>query len=235
MKVLIIAATHGNELLGVRVYQKMLRVRSPLLEHVDFIVGNPRAFAKATRYTESDLNRSYGVKGTSGYEIQRARDIQSYIAITKPDLVIDMHTTNCEQPTCLILSDTAGEMKRRFLRASHVEKVLQVRPMNDIMSLGSNIIAYEVPNSSVTSQKIDSIINDIARFIDNRVMSRSKFLFKMQDKIYKRDITPEQASTFVNFSMHPLGFVQIMTGNNSYKAQTNYLGFKAYRMHKIKV
>lgn len=59
MKLLIIAATHGNELLGIKLYQFLLAQHSALLESIDFVIGNPRAYAAHKRYIQSDLNRSY--------------------------------------------------------------------------------------------------------------------------------------------------------------------------------
>jgi len=234
MKILIIGATHGDELLGIKVYERLLSQRSPLLEQIDFLVGNPRAYAQKTRYTETDLNRSYGVTGDS-YEQQRAREIQQYMSDSRPDLVLDMHTTNCHQPPCVILSDLKGQAKKQFLRACHIPFILKVKSMNDIVTLGNNIIGYEVPNRLITPQLLDAIIDDIGRFINGTGGSETKQLFAMNGKIFKSDVSTSQAKTFVNFEQHELGFVPIMTGNNSYKRDTDYLGFKASLPEEIKV
>ncbi|MGB4768258.1 MAG: succinylglutamate desuccinylase/aspartoacylase family protein [Candidatus Saccharimonas sp.] len=235
MKLLIIGATHGNELLGTKLYARLLQKRSPLLEHVDFIIGNPRAYTQKVRYTEQDLNRSYQSSGDT-YEEQRARAIQRYISETKPDLVIDMHTTSCIQPNCIILSGVSSEIQRKFLRASHISAVLQVQPMGDIATLGDNVVAYEVPNSQIDIHLLDAITGDLERLVAGEGGYTHKQLFKMSDKIYKRDVTPEQARSFVNFELHTeLGFVPIMTGENSYKKFTDYLGFKSPAPEEIEV
>lgn len=226
MKILIIGATHGNELLGTKLYQRLIIKRSPLLEHIDFIVGNPRAFAANKRYIDCDMNRSYGKDGQQHEEV-RAREIEQYIKATKPDLILDMHTTVCRQPVCLIVGDTEHEMKRRFLRASHVEAILQVQPMDSIVTLGGNVAAYEVSNDQITTKLLDMIIADLQRFVEGSDEYANKKLFVMSGKIFKSDVTPEQAAQFVNFELCPLGFVPIMTGENSYKKQTDYLGFKS--------
>lgn len=226
MSILMIGATHGNELLGPKLYQRLLQKRSPLLEHIDFIIGNPRAYVQRIRYTEHDLNRSYGVDGDS-YEHERAREIEQHIERTQPDIIIDMHTTTSVQPNCLIVADMTGSMKRRFLRASHIETILQVQPMHDIVTLGDNVIGYEVPNHATTPRLLDSIIGDLERFVASDALHRHKKLFTMQDKIYKKDTPPEVTATFINFQPHERGFVPIMTGENSYKRQTDYLGFKS--------
>jgi len=229
MKILIIGATHGNELLGVKLYQKLLRERSDLLEHIDFLIGNPRAYAQKIRYTETDLNRSYNLDGNT-YEHQRAKFVKNYIRLTEPNIVLDMHTTACKQPGCLIVGNLQGEMKQRFFRATHISHILEVQPMHDITSLGDNIVGYEVPNRDITAELLDNIKNDISRFINGTGAFSEKKCYKMTDKIYKKDVPPEIAKTFVNFQEHELGFIPIMTGQNSYKKQTDYLGFKAKRL-----
>lgn len=234
MKILLIAATHGNELLGVKLYERLLKRRSVLLEHIDFLIGNPRAYANKSRYVEYDLNRAYRQAGGS-YEHQRARQITEYIRVTKPEIVLDMHTTNCIQPPCLIVPNLEGEAKKRLLRSSHILNILQVEPMGDIATLGDSVVGYEVPSSQINAELLDAIAEDLQRFIDRSAPNRTKRLFKMQGKIYKRDVGPAQARTFVNFQMHTLGYVPIMTGENSYKRQTDYLGFKASAPEEITV
>lgn len=232
MKILIIGATHGNELLGVKLYARLLQKRSPLLEYVDFIIGNPKAYAAKTRYIEQDLNRSYHSTGST-YEQTRAAEIRAYAEFTKPDIVLDMHTTSCEQPNCLIISNFQGAAKRQFLQACHIETILQVQPMHDITTLGDHVIGYETPNRAVTANLLDQIIGDLQRFVGGDYPHARKRLFLMQDKIYKKDVSPTDAASFVNFQMHQLGFVPIMTGENSYKRQTDYLGFKALAQKDI--
>lgn len=235
MKILIIAATHGNELLGIKLYERLLRTRSSLLEHTDFVIGNPRAYSAKKRYIAADLNRSYGTQGVT-YEHQRAIEIQAYIAHTKPDIVLDMHTTNCAQPNCLIVHTLDGKMKLRYMRASHISTILQVQPMGDIAGLADNIIGYEVPNKAINSTLLDHIVGDMQRFVDSPTEEYAKKrLFRMQCKIYKQEVTAIQTKSFVNFEQHPLGYVPIMTGENSYKRDTDYLGFKASVPEEITV
>lgn len=234
MNILIIGATHGNELLGVKLYERLLRTRSPLLEHVSFLVGNPRAYTARKRYIETDLNRAYASMGTS-YETQRAHFIRDYIEKTCPDLVIDMHTTTCEQPCCLIVDSLKGAAKQRFMRACHVKTILQVTSLNDILTVGNFVVGYEVPARDVTRELLDEIARDLERCIESEKQYKQKMVYKMQGKIYKREVSQEQVAQFVNFKMSQLGFVPVMIGENSYKRQTDYLGFKTTAPEKIEV
>ena len=226
MKVLIIGASHGNELLGTKLYIRLLKTKSPLLEHVDFIVGNPRAFATNERFTESDLNRSYQSSDAT-YEAKRARQITTYVRATKPDIILDMHTTTCDQPSCLVVGeDISGEMMRRLLGASHIDKLLQVQPLGDILSLGGFVVGYEVSESRVTNTLLDDIAGDIERFVKNQQRHRTKQLYTMSGKIYRKDMSEDEAARLINFEEHKEGFVPILVGERAYKS-TDYIGFKA--------
>ena len=130
-KILAIISTHGNELLGPNLLAYMLSKRSKLLENIEFIIANPRAYAKNVRYTESDLNRSYGL-GLDTYEGRRAKIIEERIRLLKPELVLDFHTTTAEQPDILITADKNNEVVRRFINSSAVKDILVVKPLNDI-------------------------------------------------------------------------------------------------------
>ena len=103
-KILAIISTHGNELLGPNVLSYMLNKRSELLEYVDFMVANPRAYSQNVRYVESDLNRSYG-SNLDTYEAQRSKTIEDRIKLLQPELVLDFHTTTAEQPDLLITAN----------------------------------------------------------------------------------------------------------------------------------
>ena len=124
-KILAIISTHGNESLGPSLLAYMLAKRSKLLEDIEFIIANPRAYAKNVRYTESDLNRSYGLS-LDTYEGRRAKIIEERIRLLKPELVLDFHTTTAEQPNILITADKNNEVVQRFINSSAVKDVLVV-------------------------------------------------------------------------------------------------------------
>lgn len=232
MKVLIIGASHGNEVLGTKLYTRLLETRSPLLEHIDFIIGNPRAFAANQRFIESDINRSYTNKNNS-YEARRAQEIRAYVEQSQPDIVLDMHTTTCDQSNCLIVSsDIGSSAMKRFLGASHISKLLQVQPLGDILSLGSFVVGYEVSEKNLNNKLLDDIIADIERFINNKRLHRTKVLYKMTGKILRKDTSDKQIKTLLNFQEHSMGFVPVLVGERAYK-NTDYVGLKAELPLKI--
>ena len=85
-KILFVAATHGNEKLGVEIlgnFNKNFKSR------FDSIIGNPEALQKNKRYIDSDLNRVFPGNRKGNYEEKRAVEIIS--AAKKYNWVIDLH------------------------------------------------------------------------------------------------------------------------------------------------
>lgn len=234
MNIFIIGATHGNEILGVKVYEQLLRTCSPLLEQVTFILGNPRAYAQRKRYTEKDLNRSYGSIDQT-YESRRAQYIVNRIEQERPDIVIDMHTTTATQPSCLIVSNLRGKAKKVFLRASHISYVMKVRSLADICSAATNVVGYEVSESSITTELIDEIIHDLQRYVDGHSYSSNKLLYTMCDKILRSEVSSLDIQHLKNFEMSHLGYVPVMVGEDSYQELTDYIGFKVSKEKHITV
>ncbi len=225
--ILIIGATHGNEHLGPKFYEYLLHKRSLVLEYCSFLIGNPRAYAESVRYIDADLNRSFAVDVPESYEARRAREITKYIEVTQPTLIIDMHTTAVVQPNIHIVSSIDDTEVRAFIRSSHLSTILQVKPLGDIAHKFSNLIAYEVPNRNISKTLFESIELDLIRYIRSEKLPMHRRLYRMTDKIYSSEVSKEQAKQFVNFQMSDQGYIPVMTGNNSYRKQTNYLGFKA--------
>ena len=215
MRILAIISTHGNESLGPSLLAYMLAKRSKLLEDIEFIIANPRAYAKNVRYTESDLNRSYGL-GLDTYEGRRAKIIEERIRLLKPELVLDFHTTTAEQPNILITADKDNEVVRRFINSSAVKDVLAVEPLNDITTVVSNFVAYEVPNSHLNDGLYEQICTDIARYLDEEAVDQERTFYKMVGKIL-----PEEEKDIVGLK----NFVY----NNTLQAIPAFLGEEAYR------
>lgn len=95
MKILVLGGTHGNELLGVRLV-KLLK-KNPI-DGVDSIIANPRAVKAVSRFTESDLNRSFGNRFKDTYETRRAARLKKLAA--GYDVVLDFHNTQTPNNNC---------------------------------------------------------------------------------------------------------------------------------------
>ena len=223
-KILAIISTHGNELLGPNVLAYMLSKRSKLLEDIEFIIANPRAYVKNVRYTESDLNRSYGL-GLDTYEGQRVKTIEERIRLLKPELVLDFHTTTAEQPDILITADKNNEVVRRFINSSAIKDVLVVESLNDITTVAPNFVAYEIPNSHLNDDLYEQICTDIRRYLDGKAVDQERTFYKMTGKILPEE--ERNIADLKNFAYNDtLQAIPAFLGEEAYRQDGAYAGFK---------
>ena len=97
---LIIGATHGDEAIGMRAITTLAQSR----DDFDWVIGNPRAYAAKTRFTQADLNRSApGDLMSSAYEERRAAML---IQMSKQyQSVIDIHGAEKNTGLFIILTN----------------------------------------------------------------------------------------------------------------------------------
>lgn len=104
---LCIGATHGNERIGIDAIVLTLQKRNDF----DWIVGNPRAFAKNIRFTEKDLNRcGKGNSDSNIYEERRAAEIQKIVQ--QYTYVFEIHGTYQDTGTFLLVTNPTKENLR---------------------------------------------------------------------------------------------------------------------------
>lgn len=236
MKILLLGSQHGNELLGEKLYAHIKNNRSDLLPFIAHKNANLRARRQNVRYIQSDLNRSYNGKNTT-YEERRAGVILRYIQQQDFDLVLDLHTTTCKQIPCLIAPGVTPDLQR-FMRASSIEAVVEMSHeivKTSLIGVHSKSISVEVNRNEITPELLESLCDDLLRFIQNKPHGLPKKIYKIDDLLRKDSITTAQAKTLKNFEYSPLGFYPVLVGENSYKKQTDYLGFKAYKVRVCKV
>ena len=202
----------------------MLSKRPKLLEDIEFIVANPRAYAENVRYTESDLNRSYGL-GLDTYEGRRAKVIEERIRLLKPELVLDFHTTTAEQPDILITADKNNEIVQRFISSSAVKDILVVDPLNDITTVVSNFVAYEAPNSHLNDNLYNQICTDIERYLDGKTVDQGRTFYKMVGKILPEE--EKSIDGLENFVYNDeFQAIPAFLGEEAYKQDGTYAGFR---------
>ncbi len=116
--IVVSGGTHGNELTGVKLYEKWARngeyfqgkcpSAKVLLAHT-----NVEATAACRRYIDKDLNRCFSrellsLASSDVYEIRRAKELDARFGPkgpdTRTDLIIDVHNTTSNMGICLILS-----------------------------------------------------------------------------------------------------------------------------------
>lgn len=91
-KILFIAATHGDESFSIGVLENLEKRYSRSEYGYDWIVGNPKALERGSRYIDTDLNRSApGDPNGVSYEQRRAAKIMELSR--RYTFVIDIHGT----------------------------------------------------------------------------------------------------------------------------------------------
>lgn len=94
-KYAFIAATHGDEVVGIDVFSRF--VESLILgeynlnKTIYFIIGNKSAYIANKRYIQNDLNRLYGIESPNTMEEKRAQEIRKILDICSYSL--DLHQT----------------------------------------------------------------------------------------------------------------------------------------------
>jgi succinylglutamate desuccinylase len=236
VKILLLGSQHGNELLGEKLYAHILKHQPELADHVQYVVGNPEARRQRKRFIESDLNRSYNGRETT-YEERRATYILDIIHEQSFDLILDLHTTTCVQPPCLIVPSIHPELAR-FLRACSLTRVVHINhaiAKTSLIGACPQAIAIEVNKNDVSPQLLSSLCADIHRFIKQEATHTKKQIYEVTELLAKGSFTESQAGQLVNFTRSSHGFYPILVGENSYKKHTDYLGFKADKMYEIEV
>lgn len=117
-RVLIVGATHGNELPGAWVKRRIEHepeiASRPSIDIVQTDIGNPKAHAAICRFIEIDLNRQFKSADLANldlgsYEHKRAKEINQLYGPkgepTATDFMIDIHTTTASMGITLITGE----------------------------------------------------------------------------------------------------------------------------------
>lgn len=228
MKILLLGSQHGNELLGERLYRRIKKYHPQLLDHLVFRIGNPKARRQGVRYIESDMNRSFK-KGMNTYESKRAQKLITYIQEQNFDLILDLHTTACIQPPSFIVGSMSHPV-RTFIHASSIYRIVHMRHEIVHSSLIGNItnaVSIEVSNRDITVKLLDQLVEDLQRYTTHQTFENEKALYSVNQLLLKTEVSEIEAASLENFHPSSSGFIPILVGENSYKKNTPYLGFKA--------
>lgn len=232
-KILLLGSQHGDELLGEKLYNFIKINHTKLLENIYYKIGNLKAKKQKTRFTESDLNRSYNC-GSKTYEQRRSKAIMKYITTNQFDLVIDLHTTTCDQEPCMIIPSINSDIKD-IIDASFIEHIILMK--NDVINQSligsySKSISIEISKDQIDDSMLEKLVDDIKRFLDNEKNPRNATVYHVHEFINKNEISEQDAAKMKNFQMSLYGFYPILIGERTYKEQTSYLGFKANKITK---
>ncbi len=189
-QVLFIACTHGNEPIGKLAVEGLLKNKN-LSRKFDCVIGNPRAYARNIRFTDSDLNRSApGRQYSKKYEVRRA--FQLIQLFKRYRYVIDLHQTRANNRIVVIIP----KLTRRSLAlalAFDVRDVLiwpsssslksRLRPLTEYKDYGIEIESGIKANPRKTLMKLTVIVYD---FLMKDSGAISTNLEDLKEKICKR-------------------------------------------------
>ena len=113
-KILIVAGTHGNEVNPIWAVNQLNKEQNNVNKDIEYkyIIGNPLAYEKGSRYVDSDLNRSFNSnnqntkKNKNNYEINRAKFLVEQYGIKGAEpcqIAVDLHTTTANMGTSIVM------------------------------------------------------------------------------------------------------------------------------------
>jgi len=113
-RILIVSGTHGNEINPIWAVKQFNREENKLKHGIEYeyIIGNPIAYEKGSRYIDADLNRSFkGSKNidhhnNSFYEINRANFLVNQFGLDGSkscQIAVDLHTTTANMGTSIVM------------------------------------------------------------------------------------------------------------------------------------
>jgi predicted deacylase len=165
-KILIIAATHGDEKIGTQVIARLKKRKLDV--YFDFLVANQKAFKKNVRFVDFDLNRAYpGDKYSKLYEKRRASEI--LLIAQRYQYVIDIHEAKKGINNFHIIPQKKI-INKRLLELTDLNTVLLwPDPKGPLGQVLDNIIELEFGMKGKSREKIVSVAVKIAEKIIKRV------------------------------------------------------------------
>ncbi|MFZ2513577.1 MAG: hypothetical protein WAW63_03935 [Candidatus Saccharimonadales bacterium] len=118
----------------------------------------------------------------------------------------------------------------KFVTATSFEKVVvmpQPIAQGSLIGAMAQAVSIEVSNHDLNEELLGELHADIARYSCGSSLSHARTLYYVTGKLYKDEVSDEQQVRMQNFVPLPDGTIPVLVGENSYKQQTDYLGFKA--------
>jgi len=232
-RILIVGAQHGDERLGPRINRFIRAGKTGRYETVDYICGNPRAYRRNIRFTETDLNRSYDTLPARTYEQKRAQKILQIIAAGKYDYVLDVHTSRADVGR-FFLATHLGEPIRSVVAASSFDRIAIMPPhVADCSLIGQveQAISIEYDRRLArTQQAMAEVVQLLNNLLDGTKHHHKIEAFYVDGKIPLESKLDYEAK---NFELSSEGFYPVIFSRNS--SYTEYKGFAASRREIVQV
>lgn len=136
MKIAVVGGTHGNEPVGIEVMNYLKSNRpSKCINEYECFLGNPKAYDEKKRFVDTDLNRTFGVKGQrAGYEGDQSEKLSSQIK-GKFDFILDLHTTTSNMGLTLLLNNKHEQTRQA---AVYLQKLIPEIKIIEGMKIGDD-------------------------------------------------------------------------------------------------
>lgn len=206
-KIVFVAGLHGNETASIKALTE---------NNINFILGNPRAYEQNLRFTEKDLNASFGLPDDS-YESRRAKEILE--EIDKDALVVDFHTTGKEDRPFVIIVD------KKMISLAKRTGIQRVVMMKHNIKKGHALINYRGGVSVETGTYQSEKSYQTTLMVVENILSGKKHpitLYEVYDEI-------REAGNYKNFKIHKNGFIPILANEPEYEQQ-GLFGLKARKL-----
>ncbi len=183
-KTLFIAATHGDEPIGVEVLEDLQAFGFS----VDHIIGNPKALFERKRFIDADLNRS--APGNLNSDVLEERRAAEIIDLSKQyPYTIDLHGSNNENGIFIIITNP---IKESFKLASmlDIERIViwpsiakeQKGALSEYFKCGLEIECGRKDDPKIK----DELIKVLKSYINNKEKTDENWYKKLkQRRIYK--------------------------------------------------
>ena len=147
LQILVLGGMHGNERLGVELV-KLLKQQP--INGVSALIANPRGVSANVRFTEADLNRSFGAGQNASYEVKRARYLRSYVKDF--DVVLDFHNTQTPLNNCGFVGTNYDPKLLRLLKIAGLTNCVEAT-YNCINKYCPNVVSVEISQND----ELDSV------------------------------------------------------------------------------
>ncbi len=143
LKLGFLALVHGNEVLGLPIMNTLIQALLDGFISAEYEVllglGNLPAAYKNKRFVQKDLNRCFGLQGTSTVEDARAREIEKYM-LNEVDYLIDLHQTVETSPNPFFIFQYASQncFTHLSLMNSKFPAVIQFEAIGDDAGLSAD-------------------------------------------------------------------------------------------------
>lgn len=248
-KILLNVCTHGSERVGLRI-AKAFKDLKPLHGTLVINVANELAVVKKKRFIDEDLNRVFPGKKNGNHEQRLAYAMKPYVEAF--DIVLDIHSTETDLKSALIVTDYSREVKP-LLKAISPKRVIfmTATKSNALISSAKIGIGFEYGNDKSEKTYTETVkgIEQLLVFLKMAGVSKKRKVKDVAEFFEAASVVSkpkgfEVVSSIKNFKIVKKGsvighnqktkekifakedFYPILFGKNSYKTM---FGFSAQK------